>query len=170
MKKTRLFILTLSALGIVLVNYLFTNSLIQKQSEKEMEQAAHQDDQPMPLIYQMSFMQYFSGKLYLAGVEENWELADFYSHELEEIAEEIVEQDVEYDGNDISKLTEAMLIAQIELMEDAIDAKDIPTFKRNYQTLINSCNACHVATGHSFVKISAPKENTYNQDFSIPNK
>lgn len=165
MKKTYLFILILSAIGLIFVNYLLTNSLIQKQQEKDMEHA-NEAHQPMPLIYQMSFMQHFSTKLYLAGVEENWELADFYSHELEEIAEEIVEHDVEYDGNDISKLTEDILLSQIELLEDAIDANDLPAFKRNYQTLINSCNACHTATGHSMVKIAIPTGNPYNQDFS----
>ncbi|MFA5669520.1 MAG: hypothetical protein WC967_09750 [Balneolaceae bacterium] len=160
MKKTHLFILILSAIGLVFINYLITSNLIEEQND-------HEKHQPMPLIYQMSFMQHFSTKLYFAGIEENWELADLYSHELEEIAEEIVEEDVEYDGNDISKLTEAMLISQIELVEDAIDAKDLPTFKRNYQTLINSCNACHAATGHSAIKITVPTVNPYNQDFSI---
>ncbi len=119
----------------------------------------------LPLINQMSFMQYFGTKLYFAGIEENWELADFYSHELEETAEDVVDANFEYHGYDISQLLEAMLYPAIESLEEAIDAKDLDLFKNNYQTLLNSCNACHAATGYPFLKMKTPEHNPYNQVF-----
>lgn len=120
----------------------------------------------IPLIYQMSFVQRYSEKLYLAGQAENWELADIYSHEIEEIAETIISERHVDEEVDISSLMKTMLIPQIEKVEAAIDSKDWKKFEREHQTLINTCNQCHVASNYGAVKITVPKLNNYNQEFS----
>lgn len=119
----------------------------------------------IPLIYQMSFVQRYSEKLYLAGQAENWELADIYSHEIEEIAETIISERHVDDEVDISSLMKTMLIPQIERVEAAIDAKDLKFFEREYQILINTCNACHVVSNYGAVKLTVPQGNNYNQEF-----
>lgn len=132
----------------------------------EKSEPAEAQEMVLPLINQMSFMQHFSTKLYYAGAEENWELADFYSHELEETAEDVFDANFEHHGHDVSNLIETMLYPAIERVEEAIDAEDVELFKNNYQTLINSCNACHKATGHPYLEMKTPESNPYNQNFS----
>jgi cytochrome c553 len=121
----------------------------------------------IPLIYHMSFMQRYSAKLYLAGMEENWELADIYAHELEELAETIVDGNHMDDDVDVSGLLETMLPPQLEQVGAAIDAGDKEMFERNYETMIQTCNQCHQASNYGLVQVTVPENNPYNQDFSV---
>lgn len=122
----------------------------------------------VPLIYHMSFMQRYSAKLYFAGIEENWGLADIYAHEIEELAETIINGNHMDDDVDVSGLLETMLPPQIEQVEAAIDAKDKSLFENNYQTMIQTCNQCHQAANYGLVQITIPGTNPFNQDFSVP--
>lgn len=124
----------------------------------------------IPLIYHMSFIQRYSEKLYLAGMEENWGLADIYAHELEEISETIIDGKHMDDGIDVSGLLETMLMPQIKLVEEAIDSKNRDQFERSFQTMIQTCNQCHQASDYGLVKVTVPENNHYNQDFSAPEK
>ena len=133
--------------------------------EKEEEYTAN-----LPLIYHMAFFQRYAGKLYFAGQEENWELADIYTHELEEVAELIIDSEDIDKGINRSKLMETMFLPQIEEMEKTIDAGDKARFLEQYDILIKTCNACHNAAKYGAIKVTAPKENSYNQDFSVPEK
>lgn len=127
-----------------------------------------QYEDTVPLIYHMSFIQRYGNKLYFAGMEENWELADIYSHEIEEISETIIGGEHVDDGVNVSDLLKAMLVPQIENIESAIDAKDRALFETNYQAMIQTCNQCHEQANYGAVKITIPDENPYNQDFSVP--
>ena len=133
-------------------------------SDQSMEQNDHSG---LALIYQMSFMSQYAQKLYLAGVEENWELADIYSHEIEEIAETIINENHVDDGVNVSQLMELMLPQQIEQIEEAIDARDVVQFRERYNTLVQTCNQCHTAAHYGAVKITVPESNPFNQDFSV---
>lgn len=122
----------------------------------------------VPLIYHMSFMQRYSTKLYFAGMEENWGLADIYAHEIEELMETIISENHMDDEVDVSGLLETMLPPEIEKIESAIDARDKDMFEENYQTMVRTCNQCHQAANYGLVKITVPEVNPYNQDFSVP--
>ncbi|MDZ7808377.1 MAG: hypothetical protein U5K71_14895 [Gracilimonas sp.] len=124
----------------------------------------------VPLIYHMSFIQRYSTKLYFAGLEENWGLADIYAHELEELSEVISEGNMMDDGIDISNLMETMLPPELEKLEEAIDNKNLTMFKQNYENMIQTCNQCHQAADYGLVKITIPKQNPFNQDFSAPSE
>ncbi|WP_421773459.1 hypothetical protein [Gracilimonas sp.] len=152
----------------LLVLALFIGIACQQQQDKS---GSHADSKEQyadatPLIYHMSFMQRYSHKLYLAGVEKNWELADVYSHEIEELSETIINGNHVDDGVDVSKLLETMLLPQIENIETAIDAKDKELFESNFQTMIQTCNQCHQAANYGAVKVTVPEGNPFNQDFS----
>lgn len=124
----------------------------------------------VPLIYHMSFIQRYSTKLYFAGLEENWGLADIYAHELEELSEVIIEGDMIDDGINISDLMKTMLPPQIEKVEQAIDNKNLVMFKRGYENMIQTCNQCHQEADYGLVKITIPEQNHFNQDFSAPSQ
>lgn len=120
----------------------------------------------IPLIYHMSFISRYTKKLYFAGEAENWELSDIYNHEIEEIAEGIIEQNhVDDDGINISNLMESMLLPQIEQVEEAINSQDREMFRDRYNVLIQTCNQCHTAANYGAVQVTVPESNPFNQEF-----
>lgn len=129
------------------------------------ESAAVAESDEIPLIYHMSFISRYAKKLYFAGEVENWELADIYSHEIEEISEDIVARGEKHDEIDISQLMESMLLPQVERVEEAIDSGDREMFLDRYNVMIQSCNQCHDASDYGAVKVTVPETNPFNQDF-----
>jgi hypothetical protein len=141
---------------IVLIISLF--SCNQKAEKSEVE--------GYPVLETMGYYQRFSHKLWLAGTNENWELANFYTHELEEVTENLIEGNVIHDDYNLSNLSEAMLLPKIEKLEEAIRQKDEVLFLDNYELMIASCNLCHNTTKHTFIKITIPNDSTvWNQEF-----
>lgn len=129
-------------------------------SPKKVEYEEH------PLLETMGYYQQFSHKIWLAGTNQNWELAEFYTHELGEITEIFVEGKVIHDGIDLSTMVTATLVPAVGAMEDAIEKRDEIHFVKNYKALVLSCNKCHTASGHSFIKIKVPDSvNVFNQEF-----
>ncbi len=119
-----------------------------------------------PIIETMGFYQRFSHKLWLAGKNENWELAKFYVHELEEVTEELVRSNVIDEDKNLSNLAEAMFQDKVEKMEDAVRLKDQVIFREYYDLLISGCNLCHQATNHPYLKMKVPEDNDkFNQNF-----
>ena len=114
----------------------------------------------------MARMQTYMQKLHFAGQNQNWKLAQFYTHELEETMEDIIDHKVTDDGKDISNLVKTMAFPNIEKLEKTIESQDKTSFVEGYQLLLRSCNNCHVSSNHKFIKITTPKnEDFINQDF-----
>lgn len=111
----------------------------------------------------MSQMQVYLHKLDLSVQAENEKLISFYLHELEELSEEIVGEVDTYDGFPVGELTESMLIPRIEEMEESLEGGDVSA---SLTRLIDTCNACHVATDHGYIRITKVGSNPFNQDFS----
>jgi len=101
-------------------------------------------------------------KLWFAGVNENWELAEFEMHELEEVIEDIR---TVYPNRE---KTQSLPIIEpsLETVNNAIKQRDAEVFKKGYLTLTNACNSCHQATKVEFIKIKTPTIPPHsNQDF-----
>jgi hypothetical protein len=111
----------------------------------------------------MSQMQVYLHKLDLSVQAENEKLISFYLHELEELSEEIVAEVDSYDGFPVGELTESLLIPQIEAMEKANEMGDT---RMSLASLIDTCNVCHEATDHGYIRITKAGSNPFNQDFS----
>ena len=121
-----------------------------------------------PVLETMGYYQRFSHKLWLAGRNSNWDLAHFYTHELEEVTAHLMEGEVIHDDYNLSNLSASMLLPKIEKVEEAVRKKDQVLFLENYELMISSCNLCHQATHHAFIKITVPTDSTvWNQDFGI---
>lgn len=119
-----------------------------------------------PLLETMGYFQRFSQKLWLAGENENWELANFYTHELEEVAEHLIEGNIIHDDYNLSNLSEALLLPKIEMVEKALAAQDPLLFRENYELMVSGCNLCHQMTKHAFIEIITPTDSTvFNQRF-----
>ncbi|WP_338813701.1 hypothetical protein V9L05_20295 [Bernardetia sp. Wsw4-3y2] len=136
-------------------------STINSTSDKEETEEEHYE-----LALAMARMQTYMQKLHFAGQNENWKLAQFYTHELEETMEDIIDHNVIDEGTEISGLVKTMAFPNIEKLEKNIESEDKTSFVEGYQLLLRSCNNCHVASKHEFIKIMTPKnEDFINQDF-----
>jgi len=134
-----------------------------RPNEKPYEEPKHE----YPILEAMGYYQRFSHKLWLALEKKNWELAEFYAHELEEVTEEFVESNVIDEGMQLSNYAQNMLTPAIADLDKAIDKKDAVLADQSYRALVNSCNACHSITKHAYIKIVVPDSvRPYNQDFS----
>lgn len=114
----------------------------------------------------MFFNQVYMDKLFFAGQSGNWELADFYHHELEENMEEWLEGNVMKDTINISQLGRRILLPTLSELKNAIDDKNIANFNTTYHLVVNSCNSCHTLTYYDFINITIPEEPTFkNQEY-----
>lgn len=110
----------------------------------------------------MGTMQTHHAKLWFAGQNENWDLADFEVHELEEAIEDIQKYQA---GREEVAMIE-MLNAPLDSIDKAIDQKNSEAFKRNFISLTNTCNTCHIAVDFGFNVIKLPDASPFgNQDF-----
>ncbi len=114
----------------------------------------------------MSNIQTHHAKLWFAGENQNWKLADFEINEIKENLEGIQKY--------CSERKETKSIGMINLAMDSLSnsilKKSKIKFRKNYINLTNSCNSCHQATNHEYNVIVVPKNSPFsNQDFKIKN-
>jgi len=119
----------------------------------------------------MADYQRYADKIHFAGTAENWELAGWYLWKLRKASWVVADGSVtEYRSvkkYDIAALTQTMLWPVLNHLDSAVEAKDPAAFQKAYETLVNTCNACHHATQHGFVKIVEPDTPTHrNQQYS----
>ena len=111
----------------------------------------------------MGFIQGHHSKLWFAGINENWSLADFEIHELEEGFEAIEKY---HAGRKETQLI-ATINPALDSVSAAIQEKNLEKFKRSYNYLTVSCTDCHIKTNHEFIKITIPTQPDYsNQVFN----
>jgi hypothetical protein len=101
-------------------------------------------------------MQIRAAKLWFAGSAENWPLASFYAHELEEGAAGLQGHGLEENGASIDELLEQLFLPRLHSVEQAIESHDRARFRESYSELIASCNSCHQSTRHAFIVITEP--------------
>ena len=119
----------------------------------------------VPLLDKMITLQYVTHKAGLSIRAGNLELADFYLHEMEEVIAE-VEEIESYEGQPVGQLSGAMLGPAFHKLEEGVDSGDPEAALSAYTAVIDSCNACHVATTFGVIKIvDKSTENPYMQAF-----
>ena len=152
---------------------LFAGSVVSgcDASARKSEEARPQTAlRPYVLLDVMHQFQRYADKLYFSGKAGNWELADWYLWKLESAALLVVEHRVEpyrTDSYDAQPLMKALLVPAIHAMGPALEKKSEAEFLDNYQRLVQTCNGCHVATRHAFVRIVVPTTPIYtNQNYA----
>lgn len=129
---------------------------------------ALQDNRYVPhLGWLMVQVQIYHAKLSFAGAAQNWELAAYYAHELEEALEDAEKFHPEHEGIKIQGLIKAITMPQLENVEHAVEQKDAVAFSAAFEQLTASCNQCHQATGKSVIRVKVPQNvGLPNQDFN----
>jgi len=109
-------------------------------------------------------IQVHHAKLWFAGVNENWRLADFEIHEIIELTEDIQKYQAERKE---SKMI-SMLNPVLDSVNAAIGQKNLSNFKSSYLVLTNTCNNCHKAVNYEFNVVKIPDSPPLsNQVFKI---
>ena len=115
----------------------------------------------------MMRIQMHHGKLWFAGQNENWKLAQYEMHEITEMFDKIEKLHPTHDDQPIAQLLPVMIIPAIDSTSKTIDTKNKINFIRNFNILTSSCNNCHRATQHEFNVIKTPTmPPVTNQEFT----
>ena len=114
----------------------------------------------------MAHQQELAHKLGLAIQNKNKPLADFYVEEVDEGFEIIQGKFPQYDGVQVAALSKAMIDPAMAPLKKAVGGADWAAATKAFSTLVTSCNNCHIAAKHEFVKITVPTGNPFNQSFA----
>lgn len=111
----------------------------------------------------MSMIQVHHAKLWFAGLNQNWKLADFEIHEMMEAVDGIKK----YDTNRSESKDVSMIEPALDSMNMAIQEKNLSHFKNDFSVLTNTCNNCHQAVHYSFNDVKIPETPPFsNQVFN----
>ncbi|MEX2472998.1 MAG: hypothetical protein WEA34_12495 [Gemmatimonadota bacterium] len=105
--------------------------------------------------------------LWFAGDAENWPLADYQLHEIEELIENIESLHPVYDGVPVAELLTETTRPPLDAVEAAVDAGDVVGFRQAFDGLTQGCNSCHIASDRAALAIVRPTAPPVtNLDFS----
>lgn len=115
----------------------------------------------------MSNIQVHHAKLWFAGQNQNWKLADFEIHEIMEALDDIQQ----YQGERKESKEIGMLTPALDSVNKAIEQKDIASFNNSFILLTNTCNDCHRAADFEFNVVKIPETPPFNnQSFEVQKK
>jgi hypothetical protein len=101
-------------------------------------------------------------KLWFAGINKNWELADFEVHEIGETLDDIKQYCT--DRPEVKSI--GIIDPAISSISAAIKQKDLGAFKKGFVDLTANCNNCHKDNQHGFNVIIIPgNPPVSNQEF-----
>lgn len=108
-------------------------------------------------------VQIHHNKLWFAGKDDNWPLAQFEHDEIMELLKQA--ETIETDRKEV-KLFPVMIYPQLDSLEYAIKQKDTKSFEEKFSALTNACDNCHKNVNYPFNKIKIPTQPPFtDQDF-----
>jgi hypothetical protein len=101
-------------------------------------------------------------KLYLAGQQQNWTLAEYERRQLAGGFKRIVK----YHKHSEAANAMGMIYPELNALEKVIKDKNPEGFKNHFALLTQTCNNCHQVTKHEFNVITVPSAQAFgNQRF-----
>lgn len=115
----------------------------------------------------MSSIQIHHNKLWFAGQNQNWKLADFEINEIKESLDDIKK----YCTDRTETNSIGMIEQPLQNVSNAVQQRNSTAFKNSYTILTATCNSCHQATQHEFNVITIPNTPPFsNQSFKLKNE
>jgi hypothetical protein len=162
----RYFILAVTTCVIVACNQSST-------SEQQLQVKIDSLQKQLSETYKPGFGEFMSGiqvhhaKLWFAGQNQNWPLADFEVHEILETLDDL--REFCKDRPELKSI--GMINPALDSVSNAIQQKNLSSFNRSFYFLTNTCNNCHKATNHGFNVVMIPTSlPVVNQDFKPAQK
>jgi len=108
-------------------------------------------------------------KLWVAGQQQNWQLAGFELNEMGSALRRVGQTIPKYRNISVDATVSSIFTPKIQAVAGAIAAKNQQQFNSAYGELTNACNLCQEALEHPFLVIKVPDANAANafpdQDF-----
>ncbi len=168
MNKLSLSIALLSLLIVFVLMFKLNKVEDQLKSipQRAYPQASPQDDEEVEVAIYMDRLQRFSNKLYAAGEQGNSALVTFYTHEMEEVMEELIAANVDDDGFDLSSNMETYGLNALNTFTKRYASGGKAQIDDIHAGLVLSCNSCHAASGRPFLVMTTPEGQVTGQDMS----
>lgn len=110
----------------------------------------------------MMGIQIHHAKIWYAGKNQNWALANFEVGEIRETLEDVKQYC--YDRPEVKSLP--IIYPALDSLSNAIKTKSPQAFEKGFILLTKSCNDCHQTTHHEFNVIKTPETPPFtNQEF-----
>ena len=111
----------------------------------------------------MKDVAYHFGNLWFAGEKKNWPLADFYWSETRSHlrwAVRIIPVRKDSKGNEVrlQEILDPIEKTSLEEIHAAIAEQSVEKFEPAYKQMLESCYACHLASGKPFLKLQIPQQ------------
>lgn len=114
----------------------------------------------------MGYIQVHHAKLWFAGINANWQLAEYEIHEMEESFEDLQK----YVNNREETKTLPIIYPLLDSLKLVIKKSDLELFKKQYTALTLTCNECHKAVKYNYNSVKIPDNPPFgNQIFSKSN-
>lgn len=148
--------------GLSLLTSCNENKTKRLQSEVDSLKIAIKDSYKPGLGEFMTTIQLHHSKLWFAGINENWPLANFEIGEIKETLNDAVKYLPERkETKDIP-----MIFPALDSLVASVKNRDLKMFTNNYKSLTQTCNDCHKAVHFEFNVIKTPtSEPVSNQEF-----
>jgi hypothetical protein len=111
--------------------------------------------------FMTAYVQPHHTKLWFAGAAGNWDLAAYEADELDETFDDVKTYSPTWKSVPVARLVGALLAPSLKQVKAAIAVRNVAAFKTAYGNLTASCNACHTAAGHGFIRITVPTADPY---------
>jgi hypothetical protein len=112
----------------------------------------------------MMGIQVHHAKIWFAGKNQNWKLADFEIGEIKETLEDVKKYCT--DRQEIKSLP--IIDPALDSLASAVKAQNAQQFEKSFMLLTNTCNNCHKLTNHEFNVIKTPDTPPItNQDYKL---
>jgi hypothetical protein len=109
-------------------------------------------------------------KLWLAGKEANWPLAEYEAKEVRSALANVAKARPNFRNQPVAQLVEHFTGAPFQALDAAIKDHDAAKFADAYAGLNAGCNGCHTALNQAQVVIRLPDASFYpDQDFRPKN-
>lgn len=153
---------------LILLVFAISSCTQQTDENKILQERVNPLDKKVADSYTPGFGEFMSGiqihhnKLWFAGENENWKLADFEIHEIMEAIDNIKKYQQERKESEMID----MINPALDSVNFAIKEKNPALFKRSFISLTNICNQCHRTTNFEFIVVKIPDQPPFsNQDF-----
>jgi hypothetical protein len=105
-------------------------------------------------------------KLWFAGREANWPLAEYEIKELRAALANVAKARPVFRQQPVAERVETFLGGAFGAVEEAIKTRDTAKFAEAYASVNTGCNACHTAMSQPQVVIRTPEQPSYpDQEF-----
>ncbi len=115
----------------------------------------------------MTATQLRHAKLWIAGKQNNWDLAAYEIDEIKEGLEDAARLHPTFDGVPVAEMINTIINPRIEELEKAVRAKSSTKFMVAFDELTSGCNSCHAGANKPFIRMQRPTESPLtNQNFA----